>query len=341
MHDAGLATLAQWSVFALPSLFRFKPTELPPMDPDITQTGKINWNLLRSFWVIAEEKSITKAAKRLEMRQPSVSFALQKLEEQLGCQLVHRDSRRFELTLHGEKIYRECEEILQSVGRINALTRDAEDGVAGQVRLLIVSHMQSALVDEAIRLFHQRQPSVRWRIEVANSQTIVRSIAQEQAALGICLLSNPLVNLDCRKLFREEFSVFCGAEHPLYGRQEASLRELQQEPFVTFTCATEELGLEPMIALREGVGLGTRASASSPNLEEVRRMIICGLGIGILPNNAVQTQVDKGLLWPLRVIEQSLGADVFLITNPNLGLSTAEQAFVETVEELLALTPNA
>ncbi len=307
------------------------------MGADLIQSGKINWNLLRTFWVIAEEKSITKAAKRLEMRQPSVSFALQRLEEQLDCQLVHRDSRRFELTLYGEKIFRECDEILRSVSRISALTRDAEDGLSGHIHLQIVSHMQSELVDEAIRLFHQRHPSIRWRIEVANSQTIVRSVAQEQAALGICLLSKPLVNLECRKLFREEFSVFCGAEHPLFGQEEVSVRQLQQEPFVTFTCATEELGLEPMIALREGVGLGKRASASSPNLEEVRRMIICGLGIGILPDNAVRTQVGKGLLWPLKITEQPLGADVFLITNPNVGLSSAERTFVETVEELLSL----
>ena len=61
----------------------------------------LNWNLFRSFCAIAEEKSITRAAKRLNMSQPSVSLALQRLEEQLGCQLVFRDSRHFALTLRG------------------------------------------------------------------------------------------------------------------------------------------------------------------------------------------------------------------------------------------------
>ncbi|TIQ34094.1 MAG: LysR family transcriptional regulator, partial [Mesorhizobium sp.] len=51
-------------------------------------TNELSWNLLRSFCIIAEERSITGAAKRLRMSQPSVSLALQKLEEQLDCKLV-------------------------------------------------------------------------------------------------------------------------------------------------------------------------------------------------------------------------------------------------------------
>ena len=62
----------------------------------------LNWNLFRTFCAIAEEEGITRAAKRLNMSQPSVSQALQRLEDQLGCQLVFRDSRRFALTARGD-----------------------------------------------------------------------------------------------------------------------------------------------------------------------------------------------------------------------------------------------
>ena len=61
----------------------------------------LNWNLLRMFYMIAKEESITKAAKRLGLSQPSVSNALQKLEAQLGCQLVFRDSDIYKLAFLG------------------------------------------------------------------------------------------------------------------------------------------------------------------------------------------------------------------------------------------------
>ncbi|HEY0274966.1 MAG TPA: LysR family transcriptional regulator [Paenirhodobacter sp.] len=300
----------------------------------------LNWNLLRSFCVIAEEKGLTRAAKRLNMSQPSVSLALQKLEDRLGCQLIFRGSRHFALTLRGEKIYQECSEMFRAVDRIGTLTEDRNDEEFGELRLSIISHLRSPLIDEAIRLYHQRNPSISWRIEVQNSAETVRRITNEKAGIGICLLTKPMINLECRQLFREEFCIFCGAEHPLYGQVEITTRDLQQEPFVAFTCATEGMGLEPMVMLREGLGLGNRISGSSHDLEEVQRMIVSGLGIGILPVTAVSEQGAGGTLWPLRLTDQPLGADVFLVYSPLSQPTPPEQKFIDLIEELLTLYPD-
>lgn len=134
--------------------------------------------------------------------------------------------------------------------------------------------------------------------------------------------------------------VFCGAEHRLFGQTDVTARDLQQEPFVAFTCATEGMGLEPMVMLRDGVGLGNRISGSSHNLEEVRRMIVSGLGIGILPMMAVTDEVERGQLWPLRFTDQPLGADVFMVRHPATPLTVPEQKFVDLLDELLQLYPD-
>lgn len=300
----------------------------------------LNWNLLRTFCVIAEEESLTGAAKRLNMSQPSVSLALQRLEEQLGCQLVFRGSRHFALTLRGERIYQECAEILRGVDRIAAMSADRHDEEFGSLTISIISRLRSPLIDEAIRLFHQRYPSTSIRIEVRNSLETVRQITNDKQGVGICLLSKPLPGVECRHLFREAFAVFCGAEHPLYGREEVTPRELAQEPFVAFSCATEGMGLEPMAILRDGLGMGRRISGSSHDLGEIRRMIIAGIGIGILPVDSVTAEIDAGLIWPLRLPDHPLGADVFLVFSGGAALSIAERKFVDLLAELQQLYPN-
>lgn len=300
----------------------------------------INLNLLRSFFMIAEERSLTRAAARLSMSQPSVSQALQRLEEQLGCQLVLRDSRRFELTARGQKIYEECDEIFRSVERIGQLTQERIVEEFGEVRIQIISNLESPLINEALRLYHQRHPSVTWVVEVQNSQDTIKRIQAEKGGIGFCLLSRPVFSLNCELMFREEFSVYCGAEHPFFGRREVEKRELRQESFVSFTCATEGMGLEPMAVLSQSLGLGERISGQSPNLEEVRRMIVAGLGIGILPLTAVHDEVAKGLLWPLEIKGYPLGADVFLVTHPEGAYSTAERNFLDLIQELRTLYPD-
>ena len=49
---------------------------------------ELDWNLLRTFVVIAELKSITRAAEQLKLKQPSVSNALKRLEDRVGRRLV-------------------------------------------------------------------------------------------------------------------------------------------------------------------------------------------------------------------------------------------------------------
>lgn len=308
-----------------------------PPTPDLHE---LNWNLLRSFYVIAEEKSLTKAAKRLDMSQPSVSLALQKLEEQLACQLIFRGSRHFSLTLVGERIFRECSEIFRAVERITALAPEQSDELFGEIHLSIISHLRSRLIDEAIRVFHQRYPSITWRIEMQNSAETVRKISSEKTGIGICLLTKPIVNLTCKHLFREEFSIYCGHEHHLYGKAEVSIKDLQQEPFVAFACATEGMGLEPMMMLREGIQLGKRVSGSSQDLEEVQRMIVAGLGIGILPTIIGTGTEARKNLWPLTISDYSLGADVFMVSAPESRLSVPEQKFLSLIDELMVLYPE-
>lgn len=300
-------------------------------------TLQLNWNLLRTFFVIVEERSITRAAQRLSLSQPSVSLALQRLEEGLGVQLLERNSRSFVLTKNGEIVAGHCAEVFQSVNRLAERIVSDEDVTTGTVRLLIVSHLQSVLVDESIRLFHQRHPSVTWHMEVANSADIVRQVAQELTPFGICLLMKPAIGLDCRLLCREEFAIFCGQEHPLFGCTEVSVAELQQEPFVSFTCARDGVGFEPMTMLREGTGLGTRIVGASAHLEEVRRMIMSGLGIGVLPVAAVENDIVAGSLHALPILEGMIGADVYLVSNPNIELRPVERLYLSIVDELLVL----
>lgn len=304
------------------------------------QEADLNWNLLRTFYMIAREKGITKAANRMGLSQPSVSNALQKLEMQLGCQLVFRDSRHFELTMRGDKIYQECRDIFQSAERISMLVRDSSEEERGLVRYHVVSNLVSPMLDEMLRLYHQRNPSVMFQSEIQNSQTIVRSIQQGRLGIGFCLLAKPLLNLSSIRLFREEFRLFCGSEHHLFGQKNVSIRDIQREPFISFACATEGMGLEPMSMLREGLRLGNRINGMSTNMEEVRRMIVAGLGVGILPLMSASNDIINGVLWPLEILDEPIGADVYLVHASPEKLTPSEREFVHIVKELIDIYPD-
>ncbi|MEZ5929261.1 MAG: LysR substrate-binding domain-containing protein [Parvularculaceae bacterium] len=74
--------------------------------------------------------------------------------------------------------------------------------------------------------------------------------------------------------------------------------------------------LRPVALLRESAALAPQPAGVSNNLEEVRRMVIAGLGIAPLPIHVVERDVRDGLLWRLPPYESPPAIDLFVVTNP-------------------------
>lgn len=305
----------------------------------VTRNSRIknlNWNLLRTFVVITQEKSISRAADKLLLRQPTVTAALQRLEETLGCQLIERDARHFRLTSYGEQLRQECIELMRSIERIDRLLIREETGLTGLVKIPLITHLPLAAFDRAIRQMRSLHPSVKIEIIVACSQKIVRSIAKKQYPFGFCLMQKPVALLECQFLYRARWGIYCGINHHLYGYNCADISELRDEAFVAFACDYDDGTLEPMVALREGVGLASSVVAMSYNLEEVRRLIAAGIGIGVLPRSVVHDDEIKGKLWLISSMDDSLGADVYFVQNIEMKLNPAEEEFLDILKFCLS-----
>lgn len=280
-----------------------------------------------------EEKSISRAADRLYLRQPTVTIALKKLEETLGCQLIQRDSRNFVLTRQGEILRKECVEIAHRVEKVGAdlsysdseLCRDAE--LTGLINIFLVTHLPIPVLNRVMQQIRILYPSVTFQSNVATSSNIVRAIIQKYASFGFCMLQKPIPTLSCRYLYREHYGIYCGQGHRLYGQDDISYRDMSGEAFIALGCAEQGNTLEPMECLR--ASLDIRTIGQSENLEEVSRMIEAGMGIGLLPSDVVKHKVSNGSLWLLSTFEGNLGADVYLIQNPESPMNNAEKVFLD------------
>src|SRR5262245_37945548 len=71
----------------------------------------LNFHHLRYFWVVAREGSVSKAADKLRLTQPTISGQLHELQDHLGQQLFRRTGRTLELTELGEVVARIADEI--------------------------------------------------------------------------------------------------------------------------------------------------------------------------------------------------------------------------------------
>ncbi|TVS05945.1 MAG: LysR family transcriptional regulator [Rhodobacteraceae bacterium] len=302
-------------------------------------TRDLDWNLLRSFVVIAEARSITDAARRLGLTQPSVSTALQKLENLIGKRLIDRAPGRYELTRAGAVLYQEAVEIHGSVHRLSTLMRDMTDEVRGHVRIAVASHVVCPLFDQVLADFHASHPQATLSISVLGSSAALASVAARTASFAICLVHRRDPKIEYLRLYREFFGLFCGPPHPLFGREGLEQRDLAGHSAVSFETDSLHDALRSVTLLRAQSELNEQIIGTSSHLEEVRRMVIAGLGIGPLPLHVVARDVQDGLLWRLPPYIDPPAIDVHLAWNPKAALNRAEAALLSALQDAIRSAP--
>lgn len=293
----------------------------------------LDWNLLRTFVVIVEEGGITAAATRLLRRQPTLSAALGRLESQIGSRLIERGGGTFRLTAVGRELYAECSDIYAHVSRLEDMTRATAKELTGNIKILLASHVVTPILDGVLRDFHRKYPQVTFEINVETSRAVARGVLDKSAALGICLLHKRLAKLEYEVIYREYFGFFCGPPHPLFGKGNLTVQDLRGCSGVSFETDSMDDALRPVALFRRAHDLDHNIVARSAHLEEVRRMIVCGLGIGPLPIHVVRPDLEAGTLWRLPPYDDPPVVDIHLVTNPNRRLTRAEAEFLRILRQ--------
>ena len=301
----------------------------------------LDWNLLRTFMVIVQEQGITAAANRLELKQPTVSNALKRLETCLGCELIERGPRSFEVTAQGQTLYRECTSIFGSVNRLPSVLDKAEEEVSGTVQLVMATHVVCPLLDETLEDFHRLYPSACISIDITCSKGVIRSILEKKASFGISQVREQDPALDYRHLYTEHFGFYCGPRHRLFGKQDLVLDDLRGEQCVSFH--TDQLNdvLQPVALLRAQAAFDDNIAGVSSHLHEIRRMVIAGLGISALPVHVVERDVSDGLLFRLPPYENPPAIHIWFVHHPGVNLNPVERKFFAMLNEKIEKTPLA
>lgn len=123
------------------------------------------------------------------LRQPSVSNALKRLEDQIGARLIDRDRGRFEVTEQGLALYHECREICGAIGRLSDVMSDSGNQLSGHLHLWLASHVVFPPLDDALFEFNREHPEVTYEINVATSGHVTSQVLSQQASFGICLVN--------------------------------------------------------------------------------------------------------------------------------------------------------
>ena len=147
-------------------------------------TKNVNLLQLEALVHLVEERSFSRAAKRMYLSQPSLTKHIRNLEDALGAKVVNRASRAFTLTPEGRvtcdyarRILKLREEAMDRVMRV----RETE---AGDIRIAASTIPATYILPAAIAGFRDRFPGIGTAVRAADSSDVIEMVLENGAELG-------------------------------------------------------------------------------------------------------------------------------------------------------------
>ena len=290
---------------------------------------RLTFHQLRLLLAVSREGSVSRAAQRLHLTQPTLSTQLRQLAEQVGLPLFERVGRKLHLTAAGRVVLDTAARVEQELENLDETLAELRGDVVGRLRLAVVSTAET-FIPRLLGDFRRERPAVEVSLVVLNRDAVIRRLAdnlddlyimsrppQAPPVVATPFLSNPLV-------------VVAAADHPLAGRETLQIEALATEEFVLrepgsgTRQAAEHFFAAHGLALRPRLELGSN--------EAVKQAVAGGLGLSLLSAHALAHAVDEGIA-VLRVEGTPLPTQWQVVYPAGKRLSPLASAFLAFLRE--------
>jgi len=279
---------------------------------------------LQCFAAVARNLSFTRAADELHLTQPAVSMQVRQLEQQAGLPLTEQFGRKVHLTEAGEEVFRYAKSILHLVDEMDDVLDKLKGFAGGRLRIAAISSA-NYFAPRLLGTFHQRFPDVGVSINVTNQTAVVRQVIDNDVDMAIMGQPPDDPQLEATPFMENPLIIVAPPDHPLAARKRIPLKALETETFLIREPGSGTRGAmqrffrEHKLKLRTGMELGS--------LSSIKQGVQAGLGLGLLPRGAVETEVSLGRLVELRLEDMPIERHWYVVMHKGKRLSIAAEEF--------------
>jgi DNA-binding transcriptional LysR family regulator len=300
----------------------------------VVMENVLDFRRLYYFVVVAEELHFTRAAERLHIAQPPLSYQIQQLERDLGVRLFERTRHHVELTDAGQVLLDSARRIFGQMEQTVYAVRRVGQGEVGLLNLGFIPSASNNILPIILQLFRQRFPDVQLFLKEMTPDQVVRGLHDRQIDVGLLYLPLDDDGLSTRTVLREPLLAVLPATHVLATQPQIALRALSDERFIVPTRYAIVPGLlsHIMDACRQA-DFTPKVVEQAWLMQTIIGLVGANIGVALVPSSVsnlhrvgviykslqdVSTEVAMGVIWRrdedlpvlqrfLQVIDEMLG----------------------------------
>ncbi|NBA98450.1 pca operon transcription factor PcaQ [Pseudomonas sp. R5(2019)] len=295
---------------------------------------RIKFRHLLCFLEIARQGSFAKAADAVAISQPAISKTLKELEELLQTRLFERSKNGVQLTPAGVRFMRYAGPCVQALrDGVSTLRHEAHE--APQVKIGVLSTVESLLMPEVLRRLHQRHEALVVSVVTGPSAHLLAQlhVGELDLVIGRMTDSPQIQGLMFEHLYSESMTLVVRPGHPLLEREPVDRSQVNRYPLVLPLAGTtirkhaDSLFVQCAITPAE-----QRLETLSPALS--RRYVLSSDAVWIAPRDAVYVDISRGELSELNLGVREPGGSVGICSNAALPLPLPAQWLCDAVREV-------
>jgi DNA-binding transcriptional LysR family regulator len=276
----------------------------------------LNLNLLRTLIAVEEEGTLSAAADRLDLRQPTISLHIQNLEDAIGAKVLARRGKGMELTSEGKIVLRKARELIAFCEQIETEMFDELQQTKLQIRVGAGPIMTDHVLPHIVARFQQLHPAIEVLIEPTETALILKGVLDHTYDIGF--VGFPLTNdrLQLEEWLEDELVLVVPPSHPMASQGSIQPDELKQQSFIWHKSASGiRMFVQDKLAAK-GLDLATdlgncgEVSSTMSLLSSVN----AGLGIAVIPRYSAQSAIEMGMVASVRIEGVSMVRKLYIVT---------------------------
>lgn len=284
---------------------------------------------MQVFVEVAKLEGFSAAARQLHMSTTAVSRYVMELEDWLDVQLFNRTTRHLGLTDAGRAYLDRCIHIVDDVGNLERTSRDLKENPQGKINITAPVFMGRQFLSAILPKFLNKYPGIRLNLQLVDRYV---NLVDEGFDVALRIGNLPDSNLISRKLGDMRMVMVAS---PVYIKKHGapkSIKDLQN-----FNCIVDSvakyLDRWPLLNKNTPVNVRVNSNLSINNGELVREMALAGLGITLLPDFFVASDIKAGRLVSVLKDKIDKHGTISAIYPQSRHLSSSVRVFVDFLVE--------
>lgn len=291
---------------------------------------RLSAEYLLVFAVTLEENSVSKAATRLNLSQPTVSGHLKRLTEIVGEPLYRRSSQGLTPTYAGLALLPHAQAVSRTLGSTKAHIEEYRHLERGLVYFGASSTPAAFHVPQMMAEFYNCHPKLQCKFTTGSMQKVLTALTNREVEWAL-LAGEPEVpaDLESEIVTTEELLLVLSPYHTWSFQDSIDVKELAGVPLIFREKDSETRRQIEAALTKAGVEVGVGLELASN--EAVKEAISLGLGIGFLPQAAVKRDAYYGFVTALHVRGGDFGRNYYVIRPAEDLLTRAARAFLQVL----------